>query len=56
MGWSVGYAGLPVQDSCHLGEYVFSTLYWPVYLVGVGVGHIVGRTAAASLPAGQEAP
>jgi len=35
----------------NLGEYVFSTLYWPIYLGGVGVGHIVGRTTAAFLPA-----
>ena len=34
----------------NIGDYVTSAVYWPVYLGSIGVGHIVGRTAAALLP------
>jgi hypothetical protein len=34
----------------NLGDYVFPALYWPIYLGGVAVGHVVGLTTAALLP------
>ena len=34
----------------NLGEYVFASAYYPVYLGSIAVGHVVGIVRAASLP------
>ena len=33
-----------------IGQYLFASVYWPVYLGGVAVGHIAGQTSAACVP------
>jgi hypothetical protein len=36
----------------NIGQFFAATVYWPIYLGSVGVGHIVGLTTAAQIPDG----
>ena len=34
----------------NMGQYLFASVYWPVYLGSVAAGHIAGQTSAAFVP------